>query len=84
MCTSFDLCLQRNAPVVKIDGHENVPVNDEDALMKAVANQPVSIAMDAGGSDLQFYSEVKIVPLTLSKHSPICMLLSHRVTRPGH
>ncbi|KAG8365997.1 hypothetical protein BUALT_Bualt17G0030200 [Buddleja alternifolia] len=46
-----------NAPVVMIDGHENVPANNENALMKAVANQPVSVAMDASGSDLQFYSE---------------------------
>lgn len=41
-----------------IDGHENVPENDEKALMKAVANQPVSVAIDASGSDMQFYSEV--------------------------
>ncbi|GMH23438.1 hypothetical protein Nepgr_025281 [Nepenthes gracilis] len=46
-----------NAPVVSIDGHENVPENDEDALLKAAANQPVSVAIDAGGSDFQFYSE---------------------------
>ncbi|XP_059657794.1 vignain-like [Cornus florida] len=46
-----------NSPVVMIDGHENVPINDENALMKAVANQPVSVAIDAGGSNLQFYSE---------------------------
>ncbi|KAJ0785442.1 putative actinidain [Helianthus annuus] len=42
---------------ISIDGHEDVPVNDEDALMKAVANQPVSVAIDAGGSDFQFYSQ---------------------------
>ncbi|PKI50366.1 hypothetical protein CRG98_029246 [Punica granatum] len=47
----------KNSPVVSIDGHENVPVNDEDALLKAVANQPVSVAIDAGGMDFQFYSE---------------------------
>lgn len=35
-----------------------VPENDENALMKAVANQPVSVALDAGGKDFQFYSEV--------------------------
>lgn len=52
------LALQMNAPVVKIDGHENVPENNEHALMKAVANQPVSVAIDAGGSDMQFYKEV--------------------------
>ncbi|KAG9445528.1 hypothetical protein H6P81_011656 [Aristolochia fimbriata] len=48
---------KRNAPIVTIDGHENVPTNDENALLKAVANQPVSVAIDAGGSALQFYSE---------------------------
>lgn len=43
-----------------IDGHEDVPANDEDALLKAVTNQPVSVAIDAGGSDFQFYSEVNL------------------------
>ncbi|XP_050204259.1 vignain-like [Mercurialis annua] len=46
-----------NAPMVTIDGYEMVPANDEVALMKAVANQPISIAIDAGGRDFQFYSE---------------------------
>lgn len=47
-----------NSPTkVTIDGHEDVPENDEDALLKAVANQPVSVAIDAGGQDFQFYSE---------------------------
>ncbi|MBA0794526.1 hypothetical protein Gohar_018849 [Gossypium harknessii] len=46
-----------NSPEVAIDGHENVPANDEDALLKAVANQPVSVAIDAGSMDFQFYSE---------------------------
>ncbi|OVA17619.1 Peptidase C1A [Macleaya cordata] len=48
---------KENSHVVTINGHENVPTNDENALMKAVANQPVSVAIDAGGSDFQFYSE---------------------------
>lgn len=52
--------LQENDLAVSIDGHETVPANDEDALLKAVANQPVSVAIDAGGSDFQFYSEVNI------------------------
>ncbi|KAM7498005.1 hypothetical protein LguiA_022419 [Lonicera macranthoides] len=39
-----------------ITGHEDVPKNNENALLKAVANQPVSVAIDAGGSDFQFYS----------------------------
>lgn len=52
------LFLQENNPAVSIDGYEKVPENDEDALLKAAANQPVSVAIDAGGSDFQFYSEV--------------------------
>ena len=49
-----------NARAVSIDGHEDVPENDETALLKAVANQPVSVAIDAEGSDFQFYSEVSL------------------------
>ncbi|KAJ1397348.1 Peptidase C1A, papain C-terminal [Sesbania bispinosa] len=35
----------KNAKVVTIDGYEDVPENDEKSLMKAVANQPVSVAL---------------------------------------
>ncbi|EEF31237.1 senescence-specific cysteine protease SAG39 [Ricinus communis] len=40
----------------KINGFEDVPANNEGALMKAVAKQPVSVAIDAGGFEFQFYS----------------------------
>ncbi|KAF8413409.1 hypothetical protein HHK36_001391 [Tetracentron sinense] len=40
----------------KINGYEDVPANSEKALLEAVANQPVSVAIDASGSDFQFYS----------------------------
>jgi hypothetical protein len=49
---------QKNAHVVTIDDYEDVPANDEEALKKAVANQPVSIAIEAGGRDFQLYSGV--------------------------
>ena len=42
---------------VSIDGHQMVPTGSEDALAKAVARQPVSVAIDAGGQAFQFYSE---------------------------
>ena len=48
-----------NNPKVSIDGHEVVPENNEEALYKAVANQPVSVAIDANSLDMQFYSEVR-------------------------
>jgi len=47
---------KKNAHVVTIDGYEDVPENDEESLKKAVAGQPVSVAIEAGGRDFQLYS----------------------------
>ncbi|XP_074582200.1 senescence-specific cysteine protease SAG39-like [Curcuma longa] len=38
-----------------ISGFEDVPVDDEAALRKAVAHQPVSVAIDVSGSEFRFY-----------------------------
>ncbi|KAK3007345.1 hypothetical protein RJ639_016829 [Escallonia herrerae] len=46
---------RKNAKVVSIDSYEDVPENDEKALAKALVNQPVSVAIEAGGRDFQFY-----------------------------
>lgn len=46
---------RKNAKVVSIDGYEDVPENDEAALKKAVAKQPVSVAIEAGGRAFQLY-----------------------------
>nr|AXQ06496.1 papain-like cysteine protease [Vriesea carinata] len=46
---------RKNAKVVSIDSYEDVPVYDEKSLKKAVANQPVSVAIEGGGSAFQFY-----------------------------
>ncbi|XP_038684098.1 senescence-specific cysteine protease SAG39-like [Tripterygium wilfordii] len=40
---------------VKIKGYQNVPANNEMALLNAVAHQPISVAIDAGGFEFQFY-----------------------------
>ncbi|KAH7570417.1 hypothetical protein ACOSQ2_018885 [Xanthoceras sorbifolium] len=56
-CQRLLLVLQINALIVTIDGYEMVPENDENALMKAVANQPISVAIDASGKDFQLYSK---------------------------
>ena len=42
--------------VAKITGYEDVPANSESALLKIVANQPVSVSINAGEFDFQFYS----------------------------
>ncbi|PNT62012.1 hypothetical protein BRADI_5g24027v3 [Brachypodium distachyon] len=46
---------KKNAKVVTIDGYEDVPVNSELSLKKAVANQPISVAIEAGGRAFQLY-----------------------------
>ncbi|KAL5991173.1 hypothetical protein ACLOJK_012079 [Asimina triloba] len=40
---------------VVIDGHEDVPAESDEELMRAVARQPVSVAIEAGGLQFQFY-----------------------------
>ncbi|KAK4387833.1 Cysteine protease XCP2 [Sesamum angolense] len=42
--------------VVTISGYHDVPANDEQSLLKALANQPLSVAIEASGRDFQFYS----------------------------
>ncbi|XP_058756251.1 senescence-specific cysteine protease SAG39-like [Vicia villosa] len=46
---------QASTQAATITGYEDVPANNEQALQKAVANQPISVAIDASGSDFQFY-----------------------------
>ncbi|KAF9597994.1 hypothetical protein IFM89_023479 [Coptis chinensis] len=45
------------ATEAKINGHEDVPHNNEKALLKTLANQPISVAIDASGSAFQFYKD---------------------------
>jgi len=52
--------LQKNAKVVSIDGYEDVPAYNENALKKAVSHQPVSVAIEAGGRALQLYQSVSL------------------------
>ena len=47
--------------VVTISGYQDVPANNEQSLLKALAHQPVSIAIDASDRDFQFYSGVSFL-----------------------
>jgi hypothetical protein len=49
---------KRSRHVVSIDGFEDVPRNDEKSLQKAVAHQPVAVAIEAGGREFQLYESV--------------------------
>jgi hypothetical protein len=48
-------CKTGCSPVVTVSGHVDVPAKDEDALKKAVAQQPVSVAIEADKSAFQLY-----------------------------
>ncbi|XP_049387834.1 cysteine proteinase RD21A-like [Solanum stenotomum] len=47
--------VRKNAKVVSIDDYEDVPANEK-ALEKAVAHQPISVAIEASGRAFQLYS----------------------------
>ncbi|GMI96719.1 esponsive to dehydration 21B [Hibiscus trionum] len=46
---------RKNAKVVSINSYEDVPANNEEALKKAASNQPISVAIEAGGRAFQLY-----------------------------
>ncbi|BDA42488.1 KDEL-tailed cysteine endopeptidase CEP2 [Coccomyxa sp. Obi] len=69
--------LREERTVVSIDGYEDVPVNDETALAKAVTKQPVSVAICASEA-MQFYSSGIIA----AKGS--CTGLNHGVLAAGY
>ncbi|KAF8411032.1 hypothetical protein HHK36_003571 [Tetracentron sinense] len=48
-------CNSNTNAVAKINGFEDVPGNNEAALLNAVANQPVSVTIDGDGQPFQFY-----------------------------
>ncbi|KAG9456655.1 hypothetical protein H6P81_001163 [Aristolochia fimbriata] len=47
---------KKDLDVVTISGYEDVPENHEESLLKALAHQPLSVAIEASGRDFQFYS----------------------------
>ncbi|CAL5387394.1 unnamed protein product [Camellia sinensis] len=47
---------QATTSAAMIAGYENVSSNNEQALLQAVPNQPISIAIEVSGSNFKFYS----------------------------
>lgn len=59
--------------IVTISGYEDVPEKDEVSLLKALAHQPLSVAIEASGRDFQFYSGVSSL-LLFGSSSSQCIL----------
>ena len=68
---------EEDRPAVTIDGFEDVPPKDASALKKALANQPVSVAICASSS-LQFYSSGVV------NDKSCCQQLNHGVLAVGY
>ncbi|CAI0422834.1 unnamed protein product [Linum tenue] len=47
---------KESSHIARITGYQKVPANSEEALLKAVANQPISVSVDAGDGSFMFYS----------------------------
>uniref|UniRef100_A0A0E0KN60 Peptidase C1A papain C-terminal domain-containing protein n=1 Tax=Oryza punctata TaxID=4537 RepID=A0A0E0KN60_ORYPU len=76
---SDDKCATAGAAAATIKGYEDVPANDEAALLKAVANQPVSVAIDGGDRHFQFYKGG-----VLSGADGCATELDHAITAVGY
>lgn len=69
---------QEDVERVTINGYEDVPENDDESLVKALAHQPVSVAIEASGRDFQFYKGVYIKQIILiSKLCSMYPILLH-------
>lgn len=47
--------------VVTISGYHDVPEDNEQSFLKALANQPLSVAIEASSRGFQFYSGVSLL-----------------------
>ncbi|KAK9051653.1 hypothetical protein SSX86_028281 [Deinandra increscens subsp. villosa] len=51
------IAYQESVKAATITGYEVVPPNNETALLNAVSQQPISVAIDANGDEFRFYSK---------------------------
>ncbi|XP_020239699.1 macrodontain-1 [Cajanus cajan] len=70
-------CAMLKPEIQNIIGYQRVPKESEEELLKAVANQPVSVLLDGSGQAFQFYSEGVF-------HGECGTILNHAVTAIGY
>ncbi|KAK4733523.1 hypothetical protein R3W88_007784 [Solanum pinnatisectum] len=73
----------KNAKVVSIDDYEDVAANEK-ALEKAVAHQPISVAIEASGRAFQLYSSVNIHKLFIILNFSNCIFTGKCGTQLDH
>ncbi|KAJ4954930.1 hypothetical protein NE237_011713 [Protea cynaroides] len=66
-----------------ITGYEDVPTRNEQALLKAVANQPVSISIDAAGDPFKFYSSGIFTGICGTESNHAVTLIGYGVNEEG-
>lgn len=69
--------------VAKIEGYEVVPANSEEALLKAVANQPVSVSIDSSGRHFRYYSSGVFVGDCGTELDHVVTAVGYGVTEDG-
>ncbi|GFP79709.1 senescence-specific cysteine protease sag39 [Phtheirospermum japonicum] len=69
--------------VAKITGYEKVPANSESALLNAVANQPVSVAIEGSGPAFKFYSSGVFVGECGTQHNHAVTVVGYGETEDG-
>lgn len=60
LCSFNCLWFLQPGPKVKISGYKRVPSNCETSFLGALANQPLSVLVEAGGKPFQLYKSVII------------------------
>ncbi|GER29962.1 cysteine protease [Striga asiatica] len=67
---AFDFIIKNGG--IDVETADDVPPYDEKALQKAVANQPVAVAIETGGRDFQLY-ESSIMSAQKETRAAVCM-----------
>lgn len=80
---STGTCKETASPAVTIVGYDNVPENDELALMNAVAHQPVSVGIDSSSPAFVFYKSGIFSSDCGTKIDHACLIVGYGISDDG-